>query len=84
MKEEMPSLSEQGKNLFKTAYDILKGKIEDPSQPVLVSDEAYNARLSICRSCDHLEPKEEQCKLCGCYMKVKAKVTVAYCPDKKW
>ena len=84
MTEEFPSLPEQGKNLLKSAYDILKGKIEDPSQPVLVNDDAYNARLEICMECDKLTSDTQMCKLCGCYMKIKAKVTHAHCPEHKW
>ena len=43
----------------------------------------YNKRYSICKKCKHLN-KFEMCKICGCYVKAKTKVTNAYCPKKFW
>jgi hypothetical protein len=40
-------------------------------------------RLKICRSCLQYDPKG-WCKLCGCYLKVKAKLAGAKCPINKW
>jgi hypothetical protein len=45
-------------------------------------DVAYS-RLQICLGCEHLQ-KHTRCDKCGCFMKVKTKLTYAKCPIGKW
>jgi hypothetical protein len=59
-------------------WDVFNPKIEH------VSEEKLNHRLSICESCPELIKLTHQCKKCGCFMKVKAKIEIATCPLKKW
>jgi hypothetical protein len=49
-----------------------------------VSDEIYKTRIDLCLECEHLVKKVNQCKKCGCFMSVKAKLPHAECPVGKW
>jgi len=49
-----------------------------------VSEDLYKERVSICKSCDHYDEFENQCKLCGCYVPAKARNIFDSCPVKKW
>lgn len=44
----------------------------------------YKERISICRSCEHLNPIFVQCKKCGCFLKFKARMKGEDCPDGRW
>jgi len=47
-------------------------------------EELEQARLEICSGCEHYRAKTNQCKLCGCFMKLKTKLEHATCPIGKW
>ncbi len=47
-----------------------------------VSDEKYEERLEICRSCEKLV--QATCEACGCYVEYRAVVKHSSCPYKKW
>lgn len=49
-----------------------------------VQGQAANARMDICRSCEHFEPKWERCNLCGCFMRFKTAMFESECPAGKW
>lgn len=63
-------------NLAETAGDLLVGGMA----PAAVS----RARLDVCISCPYFEKASGRCRICGCFMKAKAKVALAECPAKKW
>jgi hypothetical protein len=42
------------------------------------------ARLDICNQCEFFRMKTQRCRLCGCFMSLKATLTQASCPAKKW
>ena len=44
--------------------------------------EYAEARLEICKKCDHFN--NNLCSLCGCYMQGKTKMAAASCPISKW
>jgi len=48
------------------------------------SNKVYNERMEICKGCKHFRKSVSQCKKCGCFMKLKAKVSFTKCPDGKW
>lgn len=59
-----------------------------------LSDEDYESRIAVCKSCDQLEampdPSVGFCKACGCGKNPRAELTVkgrmpaATCPKGKW
>ena len=49
-----------------------------------VDNNTYQERLDICKTCPMLFKPTMSCKRCGCFMKIKAKIGMMSCPDKKW
>lgn len=47
-------------------------------------DELKESRLAICRTCEYFKPRTEQCRKCGCFMKLKTSLEQAKCPIGKW
>lgn len=48
------------------------------------SKEKQLERFSVCSECPDLIKLTSQCKLCGCFMKIKVKLSHAECPAGKW
>lgn len=53
----------------------------NPNEP---RSEEAEARLAICRECEFFRPRTQQCKKCGCFMKLKTKLERSHCPIHKW
>jgi hypothetical protein len=49
-----------------------------------VSKEIVEKRLSVCDGCEHMFKATKQCKKCGCFMTLKAKLPHSECPVGKW
>ena len=49
-----------------------------------VENKTYKERLNICRSCEHYFNLTGNCKVCGCFMRVKASISVMECPKHYW
>ena len=49
-----------------------------------VDKKIYKERLDICRSCISYFKPTGNCKICGCFMRVKASIRQMSCPEKKW
>jgi hypothetical protein len=43
-----------------------------------------NERFSICKECSELIKLTNQCKKCGCFMKIKVLIPNQKCPLNKW
>ena len=63
---EYPSLPDQGKNLAKFTFEVLKKAMS--SNALFVSDEVKEERLKICRTCEYYDPDQVRCKHCGCFL----------------
>lgn len=51
----------------------------------LLEDEVvFRERLSVCYQCEYYDTKKNKCNLCGCNLKMKAKIHLFHCPIKKW
>ncbi len=74
---EYPSVGQQIANAFGAAGRVA-GAIMSGNQ-VLVSDEEFARRMSICESCPHWTA-EKRCKLCGCRQE-KLRLATESCPD---
>jgi hypothetical protein len=61
---------------------VTKGAAAKPLQ--MATAETSKARLAICHSCKELRRPIDQCKLCGCFMQVKARLQSSKCPAGKW
>ena len=51
-----------------------------------VTKDIHKARLEVCRSCEHYLPLLGNCKICGCFMRIKSSISNMSCADtpKKW
>lgn len=49
-----------------------------------VPNEIYEDRITICKSCDYYFKLTGNCKVCLCFMKVKARLAPMECPKKYW
>ena len=57
-------------------WDIVTGEKVDETEE--------NARFAVCQECPELIKITNQCKQCGCFMKLKVKLKEAKCPLNKW
>ncbi len=58
-------------------WDLFNGSPRTP-------EEISEYRLEICRSCEFYRQRTNQCKKCGCFMKLKTQLEHARCPIGKW
>ena len=65
-------------------YKHLQDYIEHLDKCIKTEDEEYKKRLGICKECDNLI--NGMCKICGCFVEMRAAVKKNYCPDidKHW
>jgi len=49
-----------------------------------VKNEVYEERIALCRECVYYYKPTGTCKVCLCFMKVKARIGVMECPQKYW
>ena len=49
-----------------------------------VPNEIYEDRISICKECVYYSKTLGQCKVCLCFMKIKARLAPMSCPNKYW
>jgi hypothetical protein len=79
---ELPSVWSMLKNVGKAAVNSAKSGFK------LVTDEQYDERTNICKSCEFWNPKAfnntGQCVKCGCSTKAKLKLATEKCPIGKW
>lgn len=69
---------EQGQEL----YEAIKARREKLPPEERASDEAYEARLALCRQCQELQ--NATCMQCGCYVESRAAKQRMYCPLGRW
>ena len=49
-----------------------------------VPNNVYNDRIAICKSCKFFYSLTGSCKVCLCFMKIKARLAPMECPKKYW
>ena len=49
-----------------------------------VPNKVYNKRIKICKSCEHYFKPTRSCKVCKCFMKIKARIAPMECPEGFW
>jgi len=65
-------------------YEHSQDYIEHLDKHIKTEDEEYKKRLDLCKQCDNLI--NGMCKVCGCFVEMRAAVKKNYCPDidKHW
>lgn len=65
-------------------YEHLQDYIKNLDKSIKTDEEEYNKRLGLCIQCDNLV--NGMCKICGCFVEMRAAVKKNYCPDieKNW
>lgn len=51
---------------------------------MFVEEKEKERRLAICNNCPNLYKLTGNCKLCGCFVKLKTKLKNQNCPISKW
>lgn len=75
--DEQPLIEEQ--------LEITEKTLEEQELEFLLDKETRSQeRLSICKGCEHLTGKLNQCDLCNCFMNIKTRIFFAQCPIGKW
>jgi hypothetical protein len=67
-------------NFYKAVIRVLKKLRKNES--VLLSDEEYSKRLTICITCPYQE--DNQCQKCTCFIFAKCRLSTETCPIGKW
>lgn len=49
-----------------------------------VPDQVYEDRIAICKDCVYYSKILGQCKICMCFVKLKARLAPQSCPQKYW
>lgn len=47
-------------------------------------DQVYKERIAFCKQCEFYFKPTGNCKMCGCFMKIKARISMMDCPKKYW
>ena len=65
-------------------YKHLQDYIKNLDEHIKTEEEEYKKRINICMGCDNLI--NGMCKICGCFVEMRAAVKKNYCPDieKLW
>lgn len=68
------------KEYFANMYAYIENLPEEDK----VSDAKYQSRLEVCQDCENLI--SGMCRLCGCYVEMRAAMKVRHCPGitPKW
>ena len=86
-KEEFPSINEQGKNLAKFTFEVVKNVIDISPRnetKLIIPEEEQKQRLDVCKKCDYYSVRQNRCRQCGCYLGTKVKFGASACPIGKW
>lgn len=79
---ELPKFTDMAKSLLGSASDILSGAFHGDG--VLVSEEVYTSRMTICEGCEFFRKEDKRCSQCGCFMEAKTRFKKTFCPLHKW
>lgn len=81
-RRKFPSFMAMAANFYMSFGKVVSSVAN--GEPVFVSNEEKDRRLSICHVCEHL--KDGRCVLCGCVMRWKARISTDHCPDdpQRW
>jgi len=52
--------------------------------PLAVSQQTVDLRIKICAGCEFFDAQSRQCKVCTCFVPLKAQLATEKCPKGKW
>ena len=61
-------------------FHTVSGYIENIPEELRTPDETYTYRLEQCKNCQYLV--NGLCRLCGCFVEIRAATHKSYCPAK--
>jgi hypothetical protein len=67
------------RNFFESVVDTAARLVRDPK---MASDDLREARLAVCKDCEHNDGG--RCRLCGCFILPKSHFQSMECPDNRW
>ncbi|MDU4326735.1 MULTISPECIES: DUF6171 family protein [unclassified Clostridium] len=72
------------KVMSEAEYEHMQDYIKSIDNEIKTKEDDYKSRLNTCMECDNLI--NGMCKLCGCFIEMRAAVKKNYCPDidRKW
>jgi hypothetical protein len=82
--KEFPSLAEQGKNLAKFTFEVVKDVMLPTETTIYATDQLKQQRLDTCKTCEYYHQQQNRCRHCGCWLDHKVKFVVSSCPIDKW
>ena len=50
----------------------------------MLNSKLLKKRLKVCETCPFYDPVLVKCKACKCFLKIKARIKSAKCPQDKW
>jgi rRNA maturation endonuclease Nob1 len=53
-------------------------------QRKIASQELFTVRMNICGVCRYHDEDSDTCEVCGCFLKIKARMKHEHCDLKKW
>lgn len=84
--DRMPPLKTMVKNAAGAAGRVARAALK--RERVYVAPEVMEARLAICRACEHLDQARMRCGKCGCFVEKavigKTRLATERCPVGKW
>ena len=66
------------------AQELLLFVIDMINYGLFVTQEEYQNRYTICKSCEQFNSTLKLCTECSCFMPMKCKLSEADCPNQKW
>ena len=68
--------------MTRDALKYIENYVEKIPEDMRKKEDEYQHCLEICSGCDML--LEGTCKVCGCYVAIRAAVAGRHCPSEKW
>lgn len=78
----LPSFTDMAKGFLDSAKDVVSGVVH--GEGVMVTEDVYTQRISICNGCEFFRHEDKRCTQCGCFMEAKTRFKKTYCPVHKW
>lgn len=82
VKKDLPSIKKMAFSLTEALKENIKQAVSGGA--ILAPPDILLKRMDLCSTCEFFIVQESRCSKCGCYMNVKARMSVSTCPLNKW